>query len=69
MPPTPSTGSTASVKTMMPIPPIHCVMLRQNRIPRGSASMSPRIVAPVVVKPETVSKNASVKPGMAPVSR
>lgn len=32
----------------------------------GSFSTSERIVAPVVVKPETLSKKASVKEGIAP---
>jgi hypothetical protein len=51
---------------MIPIPPIQCVRLLQKRIPAGSASISSRIDAPVVVYPEIVSKNAFVSDGMAP---
>ena len=43
----------------MPIPPSQWVRERQNRIERGSPSMSRRIEAPVVVNPEMVSKKAS----------
>ena len=42
-----------------PIPPIQWVRLRQKAMPLGSASISVRIVDPVVVKPDTVSKKAS----------
>jgi hypothetical protein len=42
------------------MPPIHWVWARQRRIPRGRDSISVRMVAPVVVKPETVSKKASM---------
>ena len=34
---------------------------RQNRMPRGRASMSARTVPPEVVKPETISKRQSAK--------
>ena len=37
-----------------------CVKLRQKEIPIGRASISTRIVDPVVVKPEIVSKSASI---------
>ena len=37
------------------------VRQRQKLIPLGRASISCKIVEPVVVKPETVSKNASTK--------
>ena len=50
-------------KNGTPMPPAQWVKLRQNSSPRGSASMSPRIVAPVVVKPETVSKKQSTSDG------
>ena len=40
------------------MPPIHVDDMRQNCIPRGRASMSERTVAPVVVKPETLSNSA-----------
>ena len=48
---------------MMAKPPIHCVMLRQSRMSLDTASMLVRMVAPVVVKPDKASKNASVKLG------
>mgnify|MGYP006892392117 CR=1 FL=1 len=38
----------------MPNPPIHCVMLRQKRSPWGSASISSRMVAPVLLNPDIV---------------
>jgi hypothetical protein len=44
----------------MPIPPIKCVKLRQNKILFDKDSISIKIDAPVVVKPEIVSKKASV---------
>ncbi|OPY21884.1 MAG: hypothetical protein A4E24_00321 [Methanomethylovorans sp. PtaU1.Bin093] len=57
---------------MIPIPPIHWIKLRQKRILREWLSMSSRILAPVVVKPDMVSKKAlrgdipSTMNGMAP---
>ena len=54
-----SMGSMATVKRMIPIPPIRWVKLRQNRMPWGRASTLGIIEAPVVVSPETVSKKAS----------
>ena len=45
-------GSSAVVRTSTPMPPSQCVKARQNRMPLGMASMSVRIVEPVVVKPE-----------------
>ena len=45
---------------------IQCEKLRQNSVPWLSASTSVRIVEPVVVKPETVSKKASTKDGISP---
>ena len=52
------------VKSTMPNPPIHCDRLLQKSSPWGSASMLLRIVAPVVVNPDIVSKKASVMEGM-----
>jgi hypothetical protein len=49
---------------MIPIPPIQCVRLLQNRIDFGRDSMSVRIDAPVVVKPETDSKKALKNEGI-----
>ena len=54
-------GRTAMVKKTIPSPPIHWVRERQNSSPRGRASTSLMMVAPVVVKPDIVSKKASVK--------
>ena len=48
------------------MPPTQCVKLRQNSMLLGRVSISGRMVAPVVVKPDTVSKNASAKPGIVP---
>ena len=64
----PLMGSTASTNTRMPMPPIQWVKLRQNRMPLGSPSTAGRMLAPVVVKPETVSNRASTGFGMQPVS-
>jgi hypothetical protein len=51
---------------MIPIPPNQWVKLRQNNKPWGSSSILVRIVAPVVVKPDIVSKKALVKLGISP---
>ena len=61
-------GSTAIVKYTMPSPPIHCVSERQKSSPFGRASTSLMTVAPVVVKPDMVSKKASVNDSGAMVS-
>ena len=45
---------------MIPIPPSHWLSWRQMRIDRSSASTSVTTVAPVVVKPDIPSKNASI---------
>ena len=55
----------ASRKTRMPIPPIQCVKLRQNREAWESASTSVRMLEPVVVNPETVSKKQSTREGIS----
>ena len=54
-------GKAESEMNIIPIPPSHCVRLLQNRIPCGNDSILVRIVAPVVVKPDMDSKNASPK--------
>ena len=46
------------------VPPTQCVKLRQNKRPLGRRSTSVRMVDPVVVKPETVSKKASISEGI-----
>jgi len=56
----------AKVRTKIPIPPSQWVKDRQNSIPLGKTSISVIIVAPVVVNPDTVSKNASTKEGILP---
>ena len=68
MPPTCSSGRTETAMTMMPRPPSHCSTPRHRFMPGESASRSPITVAPVVVRPEIDSKNASVKLGTAPES-
>ena len=49
-------GRMAMVKKTIPSPPIHWVSERQKRIPWGSSSTLSRMVAPVVVNPDMVSK-------------
>ena len=49
-------------------PYIQWVKLRQNKMPLGRLSTSGRMLAPVVVKPDTVSNSASTGLGMQPVS-
>ncbi|MOA03687.1 hypothetical protein D3C78_1232070 [compost metagenome] len=60
MPPTRSSGSTATAMPMKPRPPSHCSIERQ--ISRAGEALSrPEItVEPVVVMPDMVSKKASV---------
>ena len=60
IPPTPSRGSTISESRMIPRPPIQWVRLRHMSRPCGRPSISAKIVAPVVVKPDAASKTASV---------
>ncbi len=50
----------------IPTPPTHAVEIRQNWRPYGSASMSFRIDAPVVVNPETLSKVALTRVNSPP---
>ena len=65
---------TNETRVTMPMPPIHAEAMRQNCNPLGKLSMSLRMDAPVVVKPETLSKKAlmtvnsppNIKKGMAP---
>ena len=59
-------GRMAMAKTSTPIPPTQWERLRQKRRPLLMASTSVRMVEPVVVKPETISKNASKKEGISP---
>ena len=55
----PRKGSRAAVRISTPIPPSQWVKDRQNSRPMGRPSMAVRMVAPVVVKPEMVSKKQS----------
>jgi len=57
------------VSTIIPIPPIQWVALRQNKIPFGIDSISVKIEEPVVEYPDKVSKKASVMFGIAPVNK
>ena len=63
----PLSGTMARRKTSTPIPPIQCVKLRHRSEQCESASTSESMLAPVVVKPDIVSKSASVKDGISPV--
>ena len=56
LPPTPSSGSRATAKIKIPIPPIHCKKVRHILSDTGNASSPESTVAPVVVSPETASK-------------
>ena len=64
----PLIGMTAIRNTSTPMPPIQWVNERQKRPDRERPSTLFRIEAPVVVKPETVSKKASIKHGISPPS-
>jgi hypothetical protein len=55
-PPTPSRGRIATASTITPMPPIQTSCVRQRLIDGGSLSRPSRIVAPEVVRPDTVSK-------------
>jgi hypothetical protein len=54
------------MKTNIPMPPTQCVKLRQNNIHRGKDSTSGRMLDPVVVNPDTVSKKQSMNFGIVP---
>ena len=53
---------TASIekRVTIPTPPTQAVEMRQNWMPRGSASTFLRMEAPVVVNPDTLSKRALI---------
>ena len=63
---TPRLGTSATIKTTIPIPPSHWVSERHSNIDFGRASTSVSIVAPVVEKPEHISKKASITFGIDP---
>ena len=64
----PIAGSSATKRTTIPIPPSQFVMLLQKRIPLQQPSIpvlvntpvSLNVVAPVVVNPLMISKNAAL---------
>ena len=58
-PPIPKAGRSARVNTSIPMPPIQWVNDLQKIIPCGRDSISLKIVAPVVVNPDTISKKES----------
>ena len=55
-----SIGMTASVKSIIPIPPIHCISARHISTECDRALMSSATDTPVVEKADMDSKNASV---------
>lgn len=59
MPPIPRKGSKATANITMPAPPMAVAIDRHNKIAFGCASMSVKIVAPVVDNPDTASNKAS----------
>lgn len=61
IPPTLRNGSTDIAMMMIPIPPSHCRIARQRRIPGGAVSRPVMTVEPVVVIPDMASKKESVK--------
>ena len=66
----PSKGRIASERMMIPIPPNHCVILRQRKnAVRKGLNITGITEAPVVVNPEMVSKKASVNEAADPVTR
>ena len=60
-------GIIAIINERIPIPPIQWVKLLQKRIDFGIELISLNIDAPVVVKPDAVSKKASIKLGIQPL--
>ena len=68
IPSRPPRGRIAKINTSTPIPPIQCEKLRQNSIHFGRLSTSGRILAPVVVKPDTISNIASTGLGITPLN-
>ena len=59
-------GRKITVRVKNPMPPSRWVWLRQNNNPWGTISISVRMVAPLVVYPDIISKKASVNDGMVP---
>ena len=69
MPPKPNIGRIATLSTIIPMPPIHCINARQSKIECVCAATSVKTVEPVVVNPAIVSYQASVKLGNAPLNQ
>ena len=61
IPPTFRRGNTVIAITTIPIPPSHCIIDLHSKILLGLSSKFVIIVAPVVVIPDILSKNASLK--------
>ena len=61
IPPTFNKGRIVIAITTIPIPPNHCIIALHNKILFGLLSKSEITVAPVVVIPDILSKNASLK--------
>ncbi len=57
-------GMTAKAKTKIPMPPIRWVKERQKSCECSNSCGADKTEAPVVVKPEAASKNASTIEGM-----
>ena len=66
-PPAPSMGIIATPSATMPMPPSQWVVQRHTFTLRGSASTFASTVAPVAVKPLTLSKSASLRELNAPL--
>ena len=60
MPPTRSSGRIATAMPIKPMPPNQCSIERQISRPGEALSNPTRMVEPVVVTPDMVSKKASV---------
>ena len=65
--PPPARGRIASRKTSTPIPPTQWVKLLHISMDWDRPSTLFKILAPVVVKPEMVSKTASAREGISPL--
>ena len=65
----PPRGRNAIIKTRTPMPPTQWVKQRHILMDFGNDSTAAKMLDPVVVKPETDSKSASIKELVAPVKR
>ena len=63
----PLNGTMAIINTSTPIPPIQCEKHRHVVLHLETTSTSLNILAPVVVKPDTISKSALINDGISPV--